>query len=144
MDMARSRSNSRRGAYVLAVGESADHSVAVAVDALDVVAAGCAPTMLKIDVEGFEANVVAGASGLLAQRSLQAVLIELNGLGARYGFAALISIRACWKRDSARRATHSLPDIWSRWSSTGPQVTHCTFALPRLWNSTYGKHRRQR
>lgn len=73
--------------HVLAVGEAADHSVAVAVDTLDLLAAGWAPTMLKIDVEGFEANVIAGASGLLAQQSLQAVLIELNGLGARYGFA---------------------------------------------------------
>lgn len=73
--------------HVLAAGESTDRSVAVAVDALDTLAAGWAPTMLKIDVEGFEANVIAGASGLLAQQSLQAVLIELNGLGARYGFA---------------------------------------------------------
>lgn len=72
--------------HVLAAGESTDRSVAVAVDALDTLAAGWAPTMLKIDVEGFEANVIAGASGLLAQQSLQAVLIELNGLGARYGF----------------------------------------------------------
>jgi hypothetical protein len=42
--------------------------------------------MLKIDVEGFEANVIAGAARLLNEPSLQAVLIESNGLGARYGF----------------------------------------------------------
>lgn len=73
--------------HVLAPGESTDHSLTVGVDTLDAIAAGSAPTMLKIDVEGFEANVIAGAAGLLAQQSLQAVLIELNGLGSRYGFS---------------------------------------------------------
>lgn len=72
--------------HVLTAGESTDHSVTVAVDTLDAIAAGSAPTMLKIDVEGFEANVIAGAARLLNEPSLQAVLIELNGLGARYGF----------------------------------------------------------
>jgi FkbM family methyltransferase len=73
--------------HVLAPGEAGDHAVTVTVDALDTIAAGWAPTMIKIDVEGFEANVIRGAAGLLAQTSLQAVLIELNGLGARYGFS---------------------------------------------------------
>jgi FkbM family methyltransferase len=72
--------------HALAQGESADHSVSVAVDALDEIAAGMNPTMIKIDVEGFEAEVIRGATHLLSQPSLQAVLIELNGLGARYGF----------------------------------------------------------
>jgi len=73
--------------HVLAPGEAGDHAVTVAVDALDTIAAGWAPTMIKIDVEGFEANVIRGATMLLAQDSLQAVLIELNGLGARYDFS---------------------------------------------------------
>ena len=73
--------------HVLAPGEAGDHAVTVAVDALDTIAAGWVPTMVKIDVEGFEANVIRGAAGLLAQDSLQAVLIELNGLGVRYGFS---------------------------------------------------------
>nr|WP_198324325.1 FkbM family methyltransferase [Methylococcus sp. BF19-07] len=73
--------------HVLAPGEAGDHAVTVTVDALDTIAAGWTPKMIKIDVEGFEANVIRGAAGLLAQESLQAVLIELNGLGARYGFS---------------------------------------------------------
>lgn len=73
--------------HVLAPGEAGDHAVTVVVDALDTTATGWAPTMIKIDVEGFEANVIRGAAGLLAQDSLQAVLVELNGLGARYGFS---------------------------------------------------------
>lgn len=73
--------------HVLTQGEPTDHAVTVAVDALDTIATGWGPTMIKIDVEGFEANVIRGATSLLAQNSLQAVLIELNGLGARYGFS---------------------------------------------------------
>ena len=69
--------------HVLADGESTEHAVTVAVDALDTIAEGWAPTIIKIDVEGFESNVICGAASLLAQQSLQAVLIELNGLGAR-------------------------------------------------------------
>ena len=73
--------------HVLAPGESAEQAVTVAVDSLDNIAAGWTPAMMKIDVEGFEANVIQGAPEILAQASLQAVLIELNGLGARYGFS---------------------------------------------------------
>lgn len=42
--------------------------------------------MIKIDVEGFEMEVIQGADSLFKKSSLQAVLIELNGLGLRYGF----------------------------------------------------------
>lgn len=73
--------------HVLANGEGDAQSVTVPVDSLDNIAAGWTPVMMKIDVEGFEANVIRGAQTLLAQPSLQAVLIELNGLGARYGFS---------------------------------------------------------
>jgi FkbM family methyltransferase len=73
--------------HVLADGEGDAQSVTVPVDSLDNIAAGWTPAMMKIDVEGFEANVIQGAPELLAQPSLQAVLIELNGLGARYGFS---------------------------------------------------------
>lgn len=72
--------------HVLANGEWDAQSVIVPVDSLDNIAAGLAPAMIKIDVEGFEANVVQGATAILARPSLQAVLIELNGLGTRYGF----------------------------------------------------------
>ena len=72
--------------HVLAAGESAAHAATVAVEALDALAADWAPVMMKIDVEGFEANVIAGATHVLNESSLQAVLIELNSLGTRYGF----------------------------------------------------------
>jgi hypothetical protein len=72
--------------HVLAQGEAADHSVCVGVDTLDHIADSTRPTIIKIDVEGYEAEVIRGAHGVLSEKSLQAVLIELNGLGARYGF----------------------------------------------------------
>ncbi len=41
---------------------------------------------MKIDVEGFETEVLRGGSGLLNDNRLQAVIIELNGSGERYGY----------------------------------------------------------
>jgi FkbM family methyltransferase len=72
--------------HVLASNETPDGTVTVTVDTLDSIATDWDPVMIKIDVEGFESEVIRGATGLLSQHSVQAVLIELNGLGARYGF----------------------------------------------------------
>ena len=44
------------------------------------------PVLIKIDVEGFETDVIAGAEQTLAHPDLQVVLMELNGSGARYGY----------------------------------------------------------
>lgn len=45
------------------------------------------PTLLKIDVEGFELEVLKGASKTLADPSLKAIIIELNGSGINYGIS---------------------------------------------------------
>ena len=44
------------------------------------------PNLIKIDVEGFETEVIRGASSTLNNKQLQAVIMELNGSGSRYGF----------------------------------------------------------
>jgi FkbM family methyltransferase len=59
----------------------------VPVRRLDDLLAGRAPTLLKMDVEGYELPALHGAPRLLAEPALQAIIIELNGSGARYGWA---------------------------------------------------------
>lgn len=43
------------------------------------------PYLIKIDVEGYEAEVINGAENILSQQTLAAVILELNGSGRRYG-----------------------------------------------------------
>ena len=45
-----------------------------------------APALLKIDVEGFETEVLAGGNKILRNSNLKAIIIELNGSGKRYGY----------------------------------------------------------
>jgi FkbM family methyltransferase len=47
------------------------------------------PLLLKIDVEGFEQEVINGAKALLGDTALKAIIIELNGSGGRYGYDEL-------------------------------------------------------
>ena len=43
------------------------------------------PILIKIDVEGFEAAVLNGGEKTLRDNNLKGIIIELNGLGKRYG-----------------------------------------------------------
>ncbi|MFP6657322.1 MAG: FkbM family methyltransferase [Pirellulales bacterium] len=47
---------------------------------------GLAPTVIKVDVEGYETNVFNGAKDILSMPTLQALLVEAHGHGAQYGF----------------------------------------------------------
>jgi FkbM family methyltransferase len=68
-------------------GESLSEDLIEAkVRTLDGLLTGKQPKIVKIDVEGFETNVIAGADRTLSQASLSAVIMELNGSGRRYGF----------------------------------------------------------
>lgn len=60
--------------------------VKVPVAALDEILAGRVPKLIKIDVEGFETQVLQGAAHTLENSRLEAVLMELNGSGETYGF----------------------------------------------------------
>jgi FkbM family methyltransferase len=53
---------------------------------LDEQLGGAIPKLLKIDVEGFETEAFAGAARLLGAPALQAMIVERNNSGARYGF----------------------------------------------------------
>lgn len=44
------------------------------------------PILIKIDVEGYESEVINGANSVLKNPELRAIIIELAGIGRRYGF----------------------------------------------------------
>ncbi len=71
--------------HVLASGECSE-SIEVDVTTLDDLCTGRVPMILKIDVEGYENAVIAGGMRTLADPRLQAVIMETNGRGLRYGW----------------------------------------------------------
>lgn len=72
--------------HVLAAGESAVDILEVPVRTLDSMLDERRPALIKMDVEGFETEVLAGAQHTLDDPGLLALIMELNGSGARYGF----------------------------------------------------------
>lgn len=72
--------------HVLDNNETNVPSVQVDVLPLDDVRRELCPSMIKIDVEGFESEVVSGGKSTFASPGLNVVLLELRGHGARYGF----------------------------------------------------------
>jgi len=65
--------------------ENEKDTLDVEVDTLDSVT-NLTPNLIKIDVEGFETEVLNGADNLLSNNELKAIIIELNGSGSRYGY----------------------------------------------------------
>ncbi|MFZ0828499.1 MAG: FkbM family methyltransferase [Verrucomicrobiia bacterium] len=70
----------------IATGMAEGSLVTVKVTTLDKELAASPPNLLKVDVEGFETEVFAGATNTLRQSGLRAILVERNNLGLRYGF----------------------------------------------------------
>jgi FkbM family methyltransferase len=63
------------------------NTIKVPIDLLDNVMKGKINLrLIKIDVEGFETEVINGAMMTLKQKDLKAIIIELNGSGSRYGY----------------------------------------------------------
>ncbi|HUA55663.1 MAG TPA: FkbM family methyltransferase [Candidatus Sulfotelmatobacter sp.] len=72
--------------HVSSDSENVGKSAMVPLVTLDDALSGSPVTILKIDVEGFEAEVIKGATAAIRCDSLLAVIMEFNGSGSRYGF----------------------------------------------------------
>lgn len=66
--------------------ELAGATTKVPVDTLDHLLTGNKANFLKIDVEGFEANVINGAPDTLSNPDLKVIIMETNGLSDQYEF----------------------------------------------------------
>jgi FkbM family methyltransferase len=69
----------------VALGNELD-IIEVPVKRLDDVLGGKSPILLKVDVEGYELEVLRGANKTLSNLNLKALIVELNGSGSKYGF----------------------------------------------------------
>jgi FkbM family methyltransferase len=72
--------------HVLSAGEISANNVEVAVITVDSLLIHNHPTLIKIDVEGYETEVLKGMTNTLNCAALKAIIIELNGSGERYGY----------------------------------------------------------
>ena len=71
--------------HVIAAYESAANKQSIPLISIDSLA-DHNPVLIKIDVEGYETEVLKGMKKTLEQPLLKAIIIELNGSGERYGF----------------------------------------------------------
>jgi FkbM family methyltransferase len=71
--------------YICPNGAS-DRGIQVKVATLDKSFVNANPLLMKIDVEGFETEVMGGGERVLASEELQAMIVERGALGARYGY----------------------------------------------------------
>lgn len=68
------------------VGSLNSKTELVKVQTLDEIAKDTYPNLIKIDVEGWETEVLLGGMSTLLSPSLFGIIIELNGNGSRFGF----------------------------------------------------------
>jgi FkbM family methyltransferase len=67
--------------------KSDTESIKVSVEKLDdILLDKKVPILIKIDVEGFETEVLNGAANSILSNELKAIIVELNGSGLRYGY----------------------------------------------------------
>jgi len=72
--------------HVVPSGKESDYqTVEIPVDTLDSICENQCPSVIKLDVEGYEFNVLVGAQTILTNDALKAIIIELNGCGNLFG-----------------------------------------------------------
>ncbi|NVM63742.1 FkbM family methyltransferase [Mucilaginibacter sp. SG538B] len=75
------------GNHVITKDEKGKNTVIVPIITIDSLLETHKPALIKIDVEGFETEVLKGMGSTLNSPLLKAIIIELNGSGGRYGFS---------------------------------------------------------
>lgn len=73
--------------HVVSGIEPSVNPISIPVMPFDGLGLGAVPQLMKIDVEGYEKNVLIGAMNTLKAQQLHSVIMELNGSGMRYGTA---------------------------------------------------------
>ncbi|MGO9513651.1 MAG: FkbM family methyltransferase [Steroidobacteraceae bacterium] len=72
--------------HAVAHDEISPGSICIEMSTLNAVLTDSPPSVIKIDVEGYESPVVEGAADILKDQTLHSVIMELNGSGRRYGY----------------------------------------------------------
>ncbi|MDB5109930.1 MAG: FkbM family methyltransferase [Mucilaginibacter sp.] len=72
--------------HVISENEAGIANIKASVITIDSLLTDGQPLLIKIDVEGYETEVLKGMKETLSTSSLKAIIIELNGSGSRYGF----------------------------------------------------------
>jgi FkbM family methyltransferase len=71
---------------IIESGGNTPGTISVPVITIDSISAQNPPALMKIDVEGYETEVLKGMQNTLDMPALKAIIIELNGSGAYYGY----------------------------------------------------------
>jgi FkbM family methyltransferase len=72
--------------HVVASSEHSESSIQVEMRTLDDLLSGKSPSVMKMDVEGYETPALEGAKETLRNPALHSVVMELNGAGNMYGY----------------------------------------------------------
>lgn len=72
--------------HIIAIDEEKGKAIDVPIVSLNSYYPAAKPILIKIDVEGFETEVLNGAEDILNDPNLKAIIIELIGCGERYDY----------------------------------------------------------
>jgi FkbM family methyltransferase len=75
--------------HVVEESDRSDNIVKCKVDTIDSILCNNLPNLIKVDIEGYELAVIEGAQRTLQNQSIEAIIIEINGNGMRYGYKDL-------------------------------------------------------
>lgn len=72
--------------HIVTEAEASTQRQTIPISTLDTLLGGRSPALMKIDVEGYETPVIAGAQHALHSPNLLGIIMEFNGSGRRYGY----------------------------------------------------------